>query len=226
MLNSSSSSRTPDLIPILTTGKHRSARKGACFMEMASLLAGERWSDHPACTHPLLAELARQVNDRVGDDMRQRLVPLIPSVIGLTSEDPRVDTHIALHAASTALPVAPLEHQRALAVAVLTSRRVLMRLDAAALGAVDAAAQEALNTAPHAASWAVRFSRGSVPSVRGFRRFAAPHAVRLSAEGIAEASMPGTDEILVGLLEQVVERFPTWAGLTAPSSSEAAPVTS
>ncbi len=28
-------------------------------MELASYLAGERWSDHPACTHPLLAEAAR-----------------------------------------------------------------------------------------------------------------------------------------------------------------------
>ena len=45
----------PDLFPILSPGKHRSPRTGACFMELASLLAGERWSDHPACTHPLLA---------------------------------------------------------------------------------------------------------------------------------------------------------------------------
>jgi hypothetical protein len=43
----------PDLLPILSPGKHRSPRTGACFMELASLLAGERWSDHPACTHPL-----------------------------------------------------------------------------------------------------------------------------------------------------------------------------
>jgi hypothetical protein len=27
-------------------------------MEFASYLAGERWSDRPACTRPLLAELA------------------------------------------------------------------------------------------------------------------------------------------------------------------------
>ncbi len=32
-------------------------------MELASYLAGERWSDHPACTHPLLAAVARDVND-------------------------------------------------------------------------------------------------------------------------------------------------------------------
>jgi len=49
----------PELVPQLLPGKHRSPRKGACFMELASYLAGERWSDRPACTHPLLASLAR-----------------------------------------------------------------------------------------------------------------------------------------------------------------------
>ncbi|WP_344829386.1 hypothetical protein [Nonomuraea dietziae] len=44
-----------DHMPILSRGRHRNPRKGACFMELASYLAGERWSDHPACTHPLLA---------------------------------------------------------------------------------------------------------------------------------------------------------------------------
>jgi hypothetical protein len=56
-------------------------------MELASLLAGERWSDHPACTHPLLAAVARHVNDHTSDVGRQRLADLIPSVIGLTGDD-------------------------------------------------------------------------------------------------------------------------------------------
>ena len=50
----------PSVMPILSAGRHRSPRQGACFMEFASYLAGERWSDHPACTHPLLAALARR----------------------------------------------------------------------------------------------------------------------------------------------------------------------
>ena len=48
-------------------------------MELASLLAGEPWSDHPACTHPLLAAVARHVNDHTSDGGRQRLTELIPS---------------------------------------------------------------------------------------------------------------------------------------------------
>lgn len=201
--------RTPDLVPALSAGKHRTPRKGACFMEMASFLAGERWSDHPACTHPLLAELARQVNDRVTDDSRHRLIPLVPAVIGLTSDDPHVDANLALLAASTALPVAPESSQRALAVAVLTSTRVLTSLDGPPRGAT-ADTPEALRKVPRAASWAARFCDGSVPSVRAFRRYAAPHAVRLAGESIAAS--PDADRMLCDLLEQAIARFPDWVG--------------
>lgn len=65
-----------EFLPLLSQGKHRRPRNGACVMEYASYLAGERWSDHPACTHPLLGELARQVNDFISDEARQALVEL------------------------------------------------------------------------------------------------------------------------------------------------------
>ena len=61
------SSSLPDGIPVLSRGRHRTPRRGACFMEFASYLAGERWSDHPACTHGTLAHLARMVNDLTSD---------------------------------------------------------------------------------------------------------------------------------------------------------------
>jgi hypothetical protein len=73
---------SPELLPVLSRGKHRNPRRGACFMEYASYLAGESWSDHPACTHPALASLARMVNDCISDEARGRLVTLIPTVIG------------------------------------------------------------------------------------------------------------------------------------------------
>ena len=59
--------QVPDGLPILSRGKHRTPRSGACFMEMASLLAGEKWTDQPQCTHPLLGGLARLVNDSISD---------------------------------------------------------------------------------------------------------------------------------------------------------------
>src|SRR5215471_3304144 len=115
----------PEMVPVLSRGKHRGPRQGACFMEYASVLAGERWSDHPACTHPLLAALARHVNDYTSDAGRRRLVELVPSVIGLTTEDLHVDAWIAMRCATTALPVVSAERQRVMAVGVLAADRVL-----------------------------------------------------------------------------------------------------
>jgi len=105
----------PELIPILSRGKHRSPRQGACFMELVSFLAGERWSDHPACTHPLLAAVARDVNDYTSNAGRPRLAELIPSVIGLTGEDLHIDARIALVCAQRALPVVAAERQQTMA---------------------------------------------------------------------------------------------------------------
>ena len=61
--------------PLLSRGKHRNPRKGACFVELVSYLAGERWSDHPACTHSLLTSVARLVNDHTSDEGRPHPSP-------------------------------------------------------------------------------------------------------------------------------------------------------
>src|SRR3954454_3044085 len=124
-------------VPVLGRGKHRSPRKGACFMEFASYLAGERWSDHPSCTHPLLARLARLTNDYTSDATRQHLVELVPSVVGLTSDDVRVDLRIALRAALTALPVVAEARQRTMALTVVVANRLLAMLDGRPDGDVD-----------------------------------------------------------------------------------------
>jgi hypothetical protein len=181
-------SQLPALLPMLTRGKHRSPRKGACFMEFASLLAGERWSDHPACTHPLLAAVARHVNDYTSDTGRPRLADLIPSVIGLTGDDLHIDARIALRSATTALPVVAAEWQRVMAVGVLACERVLAELDGRPGGGLEEQSRSALAQVPDAAAWANRFTRGVRPSAKRFRRQVAPAIVRDAVQGIAEAA--------------------------------------
>jgi hypothetical protein len=193
-------SASPELLPILSRGKHRNSRKGACFMEMASVLAGEKWSDHPRCTHPLLADLARHINDATSDDNRHQLALLIPEVVGLTSDDPRVDARIALRCATAALPVSAEERQNALAVSVLTADCVLAGLDDRPVGDLEPGSRAALDSAPHAAQWAQAFVRRAGVTVKGFRRHAAPGTVRLSVHGIAEACIPDPDAVLRQLL--------------------------
>jgi hypothetical protein len=98
-------------------------------MELASFLAGERWSAHPACTHPLLAALARDVNDCTSDAGLPRLALLVPWVIGLTGDDLHLDARIALGCARMALPVVAASRQQVMAVSVLACERVLADLD-------------------------------------------------------------------------------------------------
>jgi hypothetical protein len=214
----------PALLPLLSRGKHRSPRKGACFMELASVLAGERWSDHPACTHPLLAALARHVNDHTSDAGRPRLAGLIPSVIGVTGDDLRIDARIALLSATTALPVVAADRQRVMAVGVLACERVLAELDGRPAGDLQESSRSALARAPDAAAWANRFAaHGGGPSARRFRRQAAPTIVRNAAESIAEACVPDPDAMLRDLLVQAIaECAPLAARASAAGAAQRA----
>ena len=198
-------SRVPEMVPLLSRGKHRNPRKGACFMELASFVAGERWSDHPSCTHPLLASLARLVNDCTTDAGRHRLVTLVPSVIGLTSDNPRVDIRIALRAATTAVPVAAAERQRAMAVAVLVGSRLLDDLGDPTAHDLQERGRAALAEAPEAAQWAEEFSRRSSTTVAGFQRHGAPNVVRQAVDGIARACVSDPDSMLHDLLVATID---------------------
>ena len=205
--------QSPALLPVLSRGKHRNPRKGACFMEFASLLAGERWSDHPACTHPLLAAAARHVNDYTSDAGRPRLVTLIPSVIGLTGHDLRIDARIALRSAILALPVVASERQRVMAVSVLSCDRMLAELDGRPAAELEAPSRHALARAPLAAQWASRFA-DTASSVRvtakRFRDQSAPTIVHSAVAGIAQACVPDPDAMLRDLLVQAIDACATW----------------
>jgi hypothetical protein len=205
--------QSPALLPVLSRGKHRNPRKGACFMEFASLLAGERWSDQPACTHPLLAAAARHVNDYTSDAGRPRLVTLIPSVIGLTGHDLRIDARIALRSAILALPVVAAERQRVMAVSVLSCDRMLAELDGRPAAELEAPSRHALARAPLAAQWASRFA-DTASSVRvtakRFRDQSAPTIVHSAVAGIAQACVPDPDAMLRDLLVQAIDACATW----------------
>jgi hypothetical protein len=58
---------------------------GACVMEAVAYVAGEPWSDHPACACPVLTAFMVAWNDQLDDDTRQRLKPYIPRLVGTRS---------------------------------------------------------------------------------------------------------------------------------------------
>jgi hypothetical protein len=172
-------------------------------MEFASYLAGERWSDHPACTDRVLAALARGVNDVVLDDRRDELIPLIPRVIGLRSSDSRLGLIVALRASIAALPVASMERQRALAVAIIATTDAL-----AARGLHDpelvAAGKRALADTPDADRWAQqRLSEWTVRPNELVRN-GCEAIVRTAVVGIAQACVSDPDDRLLRLLNEAI----------------------
>jgi hypothetical protein len=213
------SPETPDLMPVLSRGKHRNPKKGACFMELASYLAGEPWSDHPSCTHPLLASLARDVNDHVGDYARSRLAPHIPEVIGLNGDDPRVDAWIAREAALAALPVTAAERQGVAAVGLLRCERMLNQLEGRDRHHIDDRTAAALDAVPHARDWARGFTALGWGTAGSFAKRSAPAIVHSAVSGIAAAAVPSNDDLLVGLLERTIGLCRDWFSHGATSTT-------
>lgn len=215
----------PDVMPVLSRGKHRTPRSGGCFMEFASYLAGESWSDHPACTHPVLASLARMVNDCTTDEARSRLTVLIPSVIGLRGDDKRVGLMVSLRAAAAALPVASAERQRALAVGLLACERNLDGIGDAPPQGTAELIRTALDQAPDAERWAREF----VGSVRSWSRTkfnprTADSIMRVAVQGIAEACIPDPDDRLRELLTRTIEDCALILGETKDARQAQVPV--
>lgn len=177
-------------------------------MEFASYLAGERWSDHPDCTHPVLAALARDVNDFVGDEHRAELVGLIPEVVGLNGSDPILAVAVAVRAAVAALPVAPMEAQHVLSAGALSCDQYL------ALGEPPGGARlrdeisAALDLVPAQRDWAVkrRQAVGSISIDEGHLiRKVAPLMVHSATIGLHQAAIPDGPERLVALLRAAID---------------------
>ena len=99
---------------ILGAGRHRDPAEGRCLLELVSTLAGERWSDHPRCVHPVLGSIARRINDACSDAARDELIPLAAALIGTASAP--VSGLLVAKCARAALSVRPdlrrLRHRR------------------------------------------------------------------------------------------------------------------
>lgn len=205
----------PDGVPVLSRGKHRSPRRGACFMEFASFLAGEPWSDHPSCTHPLLAQLARRVNDLIGEVGRQQLVPLVPSVVGRHGDE---HTWIALPVTVAAVPIldVPEETQRVLAAGLLTAHRICTEAGPD-LAETGVRAQAALDLVPGAVAWAERLPVPARITRETFASRSAPTMIRWAADGIVASGTPDRDARLHALLETAIAACP------APVRTDRAP---
>ena len=208
--------RTPTGLPVLARGKHRSPRRGACLMEYTSLLAGQRWSDAPACTHPALAALARAVNDCTSDAARQQLVELAPLLASAPAPERRgasdlVGPVLARAALLQALAVTTGVRRRTLLVALLGA-------DAACPPSPgpDAAAVRSLLEEPDLdVRAAVSFVQG-IAAPRTYNLRGVTAGLHLAVRAIVDGAGPRSDDLLRGLLVDAVARVRQTAPVPAP----------
>lgn len=199
------SSTVPDGLPLLSRGRHRTPRQGASLMEAASLLAGEPWSDRPTCTHPLLAHLARLVNDHTTDAGRQDLALVVPTLVGRRGDD---DTWLRLPVAVAALTIldVPETMQRALAAGLVRAERLCADAGPQLL-ATQREARATLDLVPGSLAWAERLGVRTL-DLDAFAEHTAPTMVRCAVEGIVATGSPDRDARLRAVLDAGLRACP------------------
>ena len=66
----------------LVSGIGEPDRGTACVMSLVAHLAGEGHTDRPACASPLVRHFAIPVNDHMPPEVRRRLKPFAPRLVG------------------------------------------------------------------------------------------------------------------------------------------------
>jgi hypothetical protein len=144
---------TPDFMPVLSAGSHKSPAEGACVMEYISFLAGEEFSEFPQCTARPLARMAQIFNDSLPDDRRHEMLEYITRLMGSYSSNKHHYVLIAQWCASEAKKsAASSEANAATTWAANAATAATWAANAATAWAANAATAAAANAAT--AAWA------------------------------------------------------------------------
>jgi len=191
----------PNALPTLSAGAHRPDDGKACVMEYVSLLAGEEWSDTPACTYRPLAKAAQVVNDSLSDPDRHLLVPLIGRLFGTTL--PVDDRLFALRVARTVEHLSPDSKAcNDVTERYLTGDATRDELRSAAADAAYAVDDEAAYAARYAARYA---AYAHAADATRYAAYAARYAARYAA---------AADRYQVAWLSSVIDIYDKLSGRT------------
>jgi hypothetical protein len=166
-------------------------------MEYVTVLAGEPWSDEPACVDGALAALARTVNDTVSDEARQTLAVHAPDFIGTALVNDRTRHAAAEAVLTTALRRASTADQRFLmCVAILGLRQAAGQDPEQPLEAPD-------DVATRAREFTERF-----PMARDrYAGLGLPSALVSAVRVVHDAERGSADDALVNLLTDTLRRY-------------------
>jgi hypothetical protein len=78
----------------LARGRHAAPQQGVCTVELASMLAGERFTDQPRSACPAVAAFVRGYNDAIDDARRQDLYAIAAMLVDSYAGDE--ETHLRM----------------------------------------------------------------------------------------------------------------------------------
>ena len=181
----------------LAKGGHETRAGGVCLTEAVAWFAGEPHSAYPACVSPVLAAFGRTWNDRLDDAERQRLVPLIPRLVGTAGDADAdavcgwmaVDWLVRTYApAFLRLPPALADHaDRLAALAPITSSADAVAAQPA-IDAAETAAWDAAGDAAWVAGTAAGAAAGAAARAAETAAWAAGDAAWVAAGAAAETA--------------------------------------
>lgn len=193
--------RIPDALPFLSPGRHRRPNRGVCLMEYTSIIAGERFSDHPRCTDPALAAVARAVNDYSSHGARQRLAELASDLSVARRTEPGLGYTVARRCLLTALPHSVQPRRRVLVVGLLGLDRASRDMSRGwRPDFVDVDTELGLMPYDRDLDEASAFLRAERVTPREYVRRGLPLAIETAIATIAEEAV-NADDVLRALLE-------------------------
>ena len=191
----------------LAEGNHTSPAEGMCFMEMAAWFAGETHSDEPECSCPVLGAYGIRLNDRMPDDVRDRLLkPMVPLIVG-TRDDAAKQKRaefLALWAVNQVLPI--VLEERGLGDLARACRSATTLTEATANAAYAAA--YAANAA-YAAAYAANAAYAAAYAAN------AAEIWTIAVEGLRQAILIGRHDGFADPVNVLIERRERLAELVA-----------
>jgi hypothetical protein len=170
-------------------------------MEYTSIIAGERFSDHPRCTDPALAAVARAVNDYSSDAARQPLAELASDLSIAHAAGGKVGYDVARRCLLTALPYAHQPRRRVLVVGLLGLDRASRDISRGwRPDFVDVDTELGLMAFDHEIDDASAFLRSLRVTPREYLHRGLPLAIETAVATIADEA-PDPDLVLRALLE-------------------------
>ncbi len=203
----------PEFMPVLSAGPHDGPEQGACVMELVSYMAGEPWSDRPVCTNPALARMAQIVNDRLTDNRRHLLVPLIGRLFGTDKATPSINVSLARWCAVRAAADAARAATNAACAA--TNAAADAACAAFAARAATNAAADAANCAAADAACAAFAARAATNAAADAANCAAADAACAAFAAAGDFGVADYADSLVTLLSDFVDEYDRLTGRTA-----------